>query len=225
MYPNHSGQVDITHGLVGPIVSTGAVDPAVASAMQAVMSTPAFHQLVHQHRTGQGPALMPIHMAPAAAAAQAPAAPANANPAGSYGGPGAAYGGSPYVKERELRDIREFSLGFKQTNILAFGTFNVTSRPQVIFRGERMVIPDSPAGGIGSPMITDEFDVLDLKVGNRSQLVEATSLPARAFAENAVGVRLALDTASIAQDVVIQVQEQLGASATFKAVIFGTAAQ
>ncbi len=217
-YPGyHAGQVDITHGLAGPATFPrhhGGADAAEAAALAAIRSTPQYHQLVNQYR---------YHMA--GQNGGAPPAPApDPSSAGSYGGPGAAYGGTPHVKERELRDIREFSLGFKQTAIPAGGQFNVTSRPQVIFRGERLVIPDSPAW-MGGPMITDDFDLLDLKVGNRSQLVEATSLPARAFAENAVGVRLALDTASIAQDIVISVESNDTTSATFKAIIFGTAAQ
>lgn len=208
-YPySHAGQVDIT-GLIGPIVQQVGADPAVQSALSAIAATPQFHQLVQQHRAYMAGAAMGPPVASAA----------------SYGGPGAAYGGTPMVKERELRDIREFSLGFKQANIAANGSFNVTSRPQQIFRGERLVIPESPAGLTGSPLIVDEFDILDLKVGNKSQIVEATTLPSRAFAEVAVGVRLALDTASIAQDIVIAVQETLGFSATFKAVMFGTCAQ
>ncbi len=185
---------------------TGAAlaDAATQSALASIIKHPTFAGLVAQHAAAMS-----------AGAASAPM---------STGGPGAAYGGAPTVQERGLRDVREFSLGFKQTAIPTGGNYNVTSRPQVIFRGERLVIP-STAAYIGGPATYDAFDVLDIKVGNRSQLVEATGLPGAAFAEQAVGVRLSLDTASIAQDVVISVVNNDVNSATFRAVIFGTAAQ
>jgi hypothetical protein len=175
--------------------------PAVQSAMAAVASTPQFAALVSQHAANMG---------------------MNA-PQASVGGPGMAYGGQPQVQDRALSSTRELALGFYQPGIASGTSYNVTSRPQVLFRGERLVISDSPAWPGGSSQ-TDAFQVLDIKVGNRSQLVEATGLPARAFAENAVGVRLSLDTASIAQDVVIAVQNVDTTSATFRAVIFGTTA-
>jgi hypothetical protein len=178
--------------------------PAVQSALSSVMQTPQFAQLVAQHAAAQG-------MQP---------------PITSVGGPGAAYGGQPQVQDRPLQDIRALSLGFKQTNIGVGTNFNVTNRPQVLFRSERLVIPDSPAYPNQSGATqADSFDVLDIKVGNRSQLVSGeAALPGRAFAENAVGVRLAMDTASIAQDIIVAVLNTDVASATFRAIIFGTSA-
>jgi hypothetical protein len=193
--------------MTGPLEISGMMThPAVQSAMTAVANTPQFQQLVAQHATAMGlatPAPQPS----------------------SGGGPGVAYGGQPVIQERQMRDTRALALGFYQTNIAVGQQFNVISRPQVLFRGERLVIPDSPAyPGQSGATQADSFLILDLKIGNRSQLVEATSLPARAFAENAVGVRLSLDTASIAQDVVVAVQNVDVAPATFRAVLFGTSA-
>jgi len=188
-------------------ISGQMMHPAVQSALTAVASTPQFQQLVAQHAAAMG------IMTP-------PAQPS------SGGGPGVAYGGQPVVQERQLRDTRALALGFFATNIPNNGgQFNVISRPQVLFRGERLVIPDSPAwpGQSGSTQ-ADSFLINDIKIGNKSQLVEATSLPARAFAENAVGVRLSLDTASIAQDVVVAVSNVDVTAATFRAVMFGTSA-
>ena len=186
---------------------SGQVHPAVASALTAVANTPQFQALVAQHAAAMG------MMAP-------PAQPS------SGGGPGAAYGGQPQVQDRPLRDTRELALGFYQPGIGAGTNFNVTSRPQVLFRGERLVIPDSPAypGQAAGTTQADSFLINDIKIGNRSQLVEATALPARAFAENAVGVRLSLDSASIAQDVVIAVSNVDTSAGTFRAVMFGTSA-
>ncbi len=190
----------------GPLEISGAMHPAYASAMTAVAQTPQFAQLVSQHAAAMGLQTPP------------------AQPS-SGGGPGVAYGGQPQVQERQLRDTRALALGFYQPGIAISGTFNVTSRPQVLFRGERLVIPDSPAypGQLNATQ-ADSFLINDIKIGNKSQLVEATSLPARAFAENAVGVRLSLDTASIAQDVVVSVTNVDVAAATFRAVLFGTSA-
>jgi hypothetical protein len=183
-----------------------ANDPATASAVSSVMSTPQFAALRNQHALAMG-------------LGAAPAQPS------SGGGPGVAYGGQPVVQERQLRDTRALALGFYQPGIAVVSNMNVTSRPQVLFRGERLVIPDSPAypGQVNATQ-ADSFLINDIKIGNKSQLVEATSLPARAFAENAVGVRLSLDTASIAQDVVIAVSNVDITAATFRAVLFGTSA-
>lgn len=185
----------------GPDIVGAAYDP-VQSALASVMRTPQFQQLVQQHARGvlSGMAQQPHSMA----------------------GPGVAYGGQSQVVEREARDVREHALGFKQTAIASSGSNNVTSRPQVIFRGERLVVPDTLASSGGST-IADAFEISDIKIGNRSQLVEAVNIPAKAFLETAVGVRLALDTAQIAQDVVIAVVNNDSQAGTFKAVIFGTA--
>lgn len=197
---------------------SGQLAPAVQSAMSAVSQTPQFAQLVAQHAAAMGlaPGGWPGGACGGPPATQAPC---------STGGPGAAYGGMPTIQERQLRDVRELALGFFQTNIATGTSFNVTSRPQVLFRGERLVIPDSPAyPGQSGATQADSFLINDIKIGNRSQLVEATQLPARAFAENAVGVRLSLDSASIAQDIVVAIANVDSVSCTFRAVMFGTSA-
>ena len=188
---------------------TGAVHPAMASALAAVTSTPHFAHLVAQHAARMGLS-NPIN------GSGAPS---------STGGPGVAYGGGgAHVQERELRDIREFMLGFNQTAIGSGSNSNVVSRPQVIFRGERLVVPTSASSGGSS--IAAGFTLVDIKVGNRSQLAAATSgVSLQAFIETAVGVRLALDTAAVAQDVTIIVNNIQAAAATFSAIIFGTIAQ
>jgi hypothetical protein len=186
-------------------------NPAVDSALAAVANTPAFAQLVQQHAAAMG-----YH---------AGAAPMGGMVPGTVGGPGVAYGGTNVqVTDRPLLDIRELAIGFLQTGIAAGANFNVVTRPQVVFRGERLVVPTSPSGS-GTLSIAQSFSILDLKIGNRSQLVAAQSLPAQAFIETGVGVRLSLDTAAIAQDVVIIVNNTTAAAATFQAVIFGTSAQ
>ncbi len=134
-------------------------------------------------------------------------------------GGGIAYGGAPAVVERPLRDMREFPLGFFQSGISAImGAIDVISRPQIVFRGERLVVPSS---------IAADFALIDIKVGNRSQLANSTALPAQVFSEVAVGVRLALDTAVVAQDIALIVENVSvsGSAETFIAALIGTAAQ
>ena len=194
-----------------PEISGQMMHPAVQSALAAVTNTPQFQQLVAQHAAALGMA-----QPQSAAASLGIGSP-------SQGGPGAAYGGQPSVQMRPMRDVRELCLGFRQTGIASGASFNVVSRPQVLFRAERLVIPDSPAWpGQTTATQADSFDVSDIKIGNRSQLVEATTLPGRAFAENAVGVRLSMDSASIAQDIVVAVVNNDVASGTFRGIMFGT---
>jgi hypothetical protein len=132
------------------------------------------------------------------------------------GGPGlTGYGNDAQVIQRPLTGDREWALGFGLTVVPLGATIPVTSQPQVVFRGERLVIPSTIAafGGIG---------VVDIKVGNRSQLLSSQPIPAQVFEEFAVGVRLSLDTAAVAQDVTIVIKDLSGEGGVFTAAIVGT---
>jgi hypothetical protein len=135
-----------------------------------------------------------------------------------FPGGGVAYGGAPAVVERPLRDIREYPLGFFQSGIgVCTGAIDVVSRPQLVFRGERLVIP--------SGLVASSFSLIDVKVGNRSQLANSTAVPAQTFTEVAVGVRLALDTAVVAMDIALVVENITCDNQTFQAALIGTTAQ
>ena len=135
-----------------------------------------------------------------------------------FPGGGVAYGGAPAVVERPLRDIREYPLGFFQSGIgVCTGAIDVVSRPQLVFRGERLVIP--------SGLVASSFSLIDVKVGNRSQLANSTAVPAQTFTETAVGVRLALDTAVVAMDIALVVENITSDNQTFQAALIGTTAQ
>jgi hypothetical protein len=177
--------------IVGDLASAApAASPAdLANAIRAVLATPAVGQAM-------GPLVQPSY---------------------GGGGGGLAYGSQPQVVNRPLRDMREYPLGFLQAGIGVGVTAEVISRPQVTFRGERLVIPTSVAAN---------FALNDIKVGNRSQLVNSTSLPAEMFQENAIGIRLAMDTATVAQDIALSVTNSDPAySHTFRCAIVGTVAQ
>lgn len=110
---------------------------------------------------------------------------------------------------------RQFPLGFESAAAIAPGaTAQITSRPQVPFRGERLTVPSDIAGS---------FSILDLRVGKNSQFVNAGAVPARVFQENATNMSLQCDTAQISQDVTISVQNIGGAPQTFRAALMGSA--
>jgi len=184
--------------VVGDVASAApAASPGdIANALRAVMATPQFAAAIQNAPLGQTPLAQPNY---------------------GGGGGGLAYGSTPQVVARPLRDMREYPMGFLQAGIDPGVTAEVISRPQVTFRGERLVIPTSVAA---------DFSLNDIKVGNKSQLVNSTSLPSEMFQENAIGIRLAMDTATVAQDIALSVTNVDPSYAhTFRAAIVGTVAQ
>jgi hypothetical protein len=81
------------------------------------------------------------------------------------------------------------------------------------FRGERLVIPSD---------IAPNFSVLDIKVGNRSQLANSVAIPAETFVEGAVGVRLSLAMAVTAMDIALLVSNQTSDTLPFRATLIGS---
>jgi hypothetical protein len=125
--------------------------------------------------------------------------------------------GALALKETQPTKARIFPLGFESNgSILAGNSATITSRPQVLFRGERLVVPSDIAG---------DFTVDDVKVGKDSQFVAEGSIPARVLQENAVDVLFQLDTAQISQDITISVTNISGAPRTFRAALIGSAAE
>jgi len=121
--------------------------------------------------------------------------------------------GAPF--ERYFKKIREYPLVFFQSGIGPLtGAIDVTSRPQVPFDGDRLIIPESYA---------PHFAVIDIKVGNRSQLANSTAIPAMSFVPTVRSIRFALDRATVAQDISIVVENITGDAQTFMATLIGTA--
>lgn len=121
------------------------------------------------------------------------------------------------LRESQPTKSRVFPLGFESaTTILGGASASITSRPQVIFKGQRLVVPSDVAG---------QFVLDDVKVGKDSQFVAEGSIPARVLQENAVDVAFELDTAQISQDITISVTNIGGAPATFRAALIGQAAE
>jgi len=109
---------------------------------------------------------------------------------------------------------RTLPIGFDSvSNVAAGASAIITQRPQVRMQPSRLVIPSSIAGF---------FLVNDLKIGKNSQLTASSTLPAAMFAENGVGVALAMDAADIAQDITLSVTNIDAAAHRFNAGLIGT---
>lgn len=119
------------------------------------------------------------------------------------------------VQTREPTRSREYPLGFDTVSTVAAGaTVDVITRPQVIFRIDRFVVPAS---------IAASFLIVDIKVGKNSQFVASAAVPAETFSNNSFGVRLKGDTAQISQDVLLRVTNISGSALRFFAAIIGPA--
>lgn len=128
--------------------------------------------------------------------------------------------GSPQgsmLRTRAPSKGREYVMGFDSVTTVAAGaTAIITTRPQVVFRPDRLVIPAS---------IASSFLINDLKVGKNSQFVAATAVPAEAFTQGAFGVRLKLDTAQVSQDIILNVTNTSGGALRFTAALIGPAVE
>jgi hypothetical protein len=120
-----------------------------------------------------------------------------------------------------VRDVaptksREYILGFDSTAIPGSTSANITKRPQVIFRPERILIPSS---------VGVDFQVTDVKVGKNSQFSASGEVPAVVFAETAFGVRLKMDTCQVSMDITISVRNTNAAQRNFTAAVIGPAVE
>jgi hypothetical protein len=81
-------------------------------------------------------------------------------------------------------------------------TFNLTTRPQVVFRPEKLVIDDESA---------DHFQVDDVKVGKNSQFLNASSMPGTLF-KAASSPTMKMDTAQISMAITVTLTNTSGVS-------------
>ena len=93
----------------------------------------------------------------------------------------------PTVVDEQPTHTREFPIGFTALAPIApLTTPGIEVKPQVLFRGERLAVPNS---------IVLNFAVSDIKVGKDSQLAAPGAMPSECFSNISVGVRMQLDTA------------------------------
>jgi hypothetical protein len=124
-------------------------------------------------------------------------------------------GAQPSLVSQAPQGVRQWPLGFGPVLIPNNGTVEVISRPQVLFRPSRFIVP--AGGGVSA-----NFSLIDLKIGQRSQFGNANAVPAAVFSEVATDTLFTFDTAQIAQDITITVQNlDTTTSHTFSAVFIG----
>jgi hypothetical protein len=125
--------------------------------------------------------------------------------------------GSVLTREDKPTQARDYPLGFASTTpVLAGAPGTAVSFPQIVFRGERLIVPSDIAG---------QFVLTQIIVGKNPQQVSADAIPCRVFDERGVGVRLSMDTAQISQQITLNVINIGGAPATFRAAIIGKAVE
>ncbi len=190
-------------------------DELYAAGMEQIVGMQQIVGALPQYAAGALPQYQAAYAAGAAAAMarMGNGGPPNATPAGNA----VAYGGALGVQHRDATQARLFPLGFVQLAVAAASTATITSRPQILFRPQRIVIPTS---------VGTNFVITDIRIGKDSQLVQATELPAEIFSPVAVGVMLTLDTAQQGCDVSLTVRNTDGANPhDFRATMFGAAVQ
>jgi hypothetical protein len=112
---------------------------------------------------------------------------------------------------------RRLPVGFPSTVVAGTGgTATASVQPQILFRGERLVIPRTIAVGLL---------ISDIKVGNRSQLAVANPLPAECYTEQAWGTDMHLDTADVSQFLSVLLLNPSLAAITFNALCIGRAVE
>jgi hypothetical protein len=96
------------------------------------------------------------------------------------------------------------------------GTAQVPSAPQNLFRIERLVVPSD---------IGFDFSLLDIKVGNVSQLVQSLEVPAAMFSEVAIDTNVYFDTAQVGNQISLSVLNKTGGDIEFTAGMLGSVAK
>ena len=121
---------------------------------------------------------------------------------------------SVLVVSRSATRRRGYPLGFEsRAPILPGASQIVKVDPQIIFRGERLVVPSA---------IALFFVIEDALVGKDRQLVSSTPVPAAAFSEVAVGVRLLFDTSYLGT-ISFRIRNVGPDPLIFRATLIGTA--
>jgi len=120
------------------------------------------------------------------------------------------------VVQTGLDRRRRYPLGFVPTVVAAATSALIPSAPQNLFRPERLVIPSDIAFDIG---------VVDIKVGNQSQLVQSVEVPGALFSEVAIDTNVTFDTAEVGNQVSVQARNKTLAAIEFTAGLIGTIAK
>lgn len=122
------------------------------------------------------------------------------------------------VRQQALSKRRRFPLGFVPTAVAGGGatTAVIPAAPQNLFRAERVTIPSD---------IAFDFGVIDIKVGNSSQLVSGGEVPGAIFTEVAIDNEVTFDTAEVGNQITITVRNTNAGALTFRGALMGTIAK
>lgn len=125
-------------------------------------------------------------------------------------------GGTRVVKTQP-NQRRRLITGVPPLVLLSATQGDSQTQPQDLFRVERVTVPSN---------IAFDFVFIDIKIGQKSQLVASGQLPCGAFTEVAVDNYVQFDTASIGNLITLSVLNVTSPAATqtFRAVLVGTAA-
>lgn len=128
---------------------------------------------------------------------------------------------------------RQF-LGFPVTSITNNTTADLTRNPQRPMMPKRLIIPSSIAGNAQTACVTSglnnadksyAFTVVDLKIGNASQLNASGELPALVFSEQATYIEQDMDPAFVGNNVTLSIRNVDGTNNHyFAAALVGDAA-
>lgn len=121
------------------------------------------------------------------------------------------------VVENSPTRRRRMPLGFVPTTVVASGSATIPGAPQNIYRTERLMIPSDIAFDLG---------VTDMKVGNQSQFVQTTEVPAVLFSEVAINTGVEFDTAEVGNQISLAVRNKDTVNdVVFTAAAVGTVAK
>lgn len=122
-------------------------------------------------------------------------------------------GDGTIVREQAPTRTRRWALGFNSLAVPAGATIAVTAFPQVVFRGERLVIPST---------VAPNFDVQAISVGKDPQFPAVGATPGLVYEQGAFGVDLGLDTAEPGVTITLSVTNVTAVAADFRAALIGT---
>jgi hypothetical protein len=123
----------------------------------------------------------------------------------------------PKLRMRRPQDGRRLPLGVVSSNPASIPpglSQDITSRPQVLFRLERFIVPSD---------IAALFVIDNITVGTNSVFAATGPVPARVFDEQATNVLLGTDTNMPATDLTTKVTNISLAPAVFRAAYIGIA--
>jgi hypothetical protein len=112
---------------------------------------------------------------------------------------------------QKSKQVREVTLGLRGTLPAGGAKTQICVRPQMPFRGHRLVVAKAPA----------DAEIHEITVGHITQLGSPGPVPAKIFDPSSMGVRMQLDTCNVAQDIILTVSSNTGGE--FSGALFGAA--